>query len=72
MDTEATLFYFRHKFISKRCTRGGVLSTVANLYDLLGFAAPVTLEAKALLQALCKQKRDWDEDIGEVTLVALD
>ena len=26
------------------------------------------LEAKALLHALCKQKLDWDDEIGEVEL----
>ena len=36
--------------IQKRRIRRGMLSTVASLYDPLGFAAPVTLEAKALLQ----------------------
>ena len=61
-------FTFDINLPQKGCTRRGILSTVASLYDPLGFAAPVTLEAKALLQALCKQKLDWDEEIGEVEL----
>ena len=44
-------------------TRRGILSTVASLYDPLGFAVPVILEAKALLQKLCKQRIDWDDPI---------
>ena len=39
------------------------MSTVASLYDPLGFAGPVILEAKALLQQLCKQRTDWDDPI---------
>ena len=44
-------------------TRRGILSTVASLYDPLGFAGPMILEAKALLQQLCKQRIDWDDPI---------
>ena len=39
------------------------MSTIASLYDPLGFAGPVILEAKALLQQLCKQRIDWDDPI---------
>ena len=31
-------------------TKRGVLSTIASLYDALGFVSPVVLEAKAFLQ----------------------
>ena len=37
----------------------------ASVYDPLGFVPPVILEAKLLLQDLCKQKSSWDSVISE-------
>ena len=37
----------------------------ASIYDPLGFVAPVILEAKLLLQDLCKQKANWDSVISQ-------
>ena len=50
---------------NKAFPRREVLSTIASLYDLLGFVAPVLLEAQRLLQTLCKQNLGWDEPIRE-------
>ena len=49
----------------KPFTRRGLLSMTASVYDPLGFVAPVILEAKLLLQDLCKQKANWDSVISE-------
>ena len=46
-------------------TRRGLLSAVSNLFDPLGFVAPVTLFPKLLLQDFCKQNRSWDEPLNE-------
>ncbi|KAI2644104.1 Isoleucine--tRNA ligase [Labeo rohita] len=43
----------------------GVLSTVASVYDPLGFVAPFLLVGKQILQKLCKDKVNWDEDVPE-------
>ena len=43
----------------KPFTRRGLLSMTASVYDPMGFVAPVILEAKLLLQDLCKQKSNW-------------
>ena len=59
-------FTFEVKVPTKPCTRRGILSTVASIYDPLGFVAPILLEAKRILQLLCKQTLGWDEPIGEV------
>ncbi|XP_067373333.1 uncharacterized protein [Channa argus] len=40
--------------------RRGVLSTVNSLYDPLGFAAPITMQGKALIRELCSENCDWD------------
>ena len=61
-------FTFDVKLTHKPSTRRGILSTVASLYDPLGFVAPVLLKAKRLLQVLCKQNLGWDDPIGEPEL----
>ena len=44
-------------------TRRGILSTVASLYDPLGFVAPVILQGKRILQEMCRNKMGWDDVI---------
>ena len=41
-------------------TRRGVLSTVASIYDPLGFLAPLVLKAKKILQEVCEMGVSWD------------
>lgn len=40
--------------------RKAILSTISSIYGPLGFAAPVLLVVKQLLQELCREKVDWD------------
>ena len=47
-------------------TRRGILSS---LYDPLGFAVPLILPAKVLLQGLCRLDFGWDEPVPNETLV---
>ena len=58
-------FTFNVRIPDKTFTRREILSTIASLYDPLGFVAPVQLEAKRLLQTLSKQNLGWDEPIRE-------
>nr|XP_054757838.1 uncharacterized protein LOC129263947 [Lytechinus pictus] len=46
-------------------TRRGILSTVASLYDPLGFVAPVVLKGKRILQEMCRSGIGWDDPIPE-------
>ena len=46
-------------------TKQGILSTVCSLYDPLGFAAPVTLAARSLIQDLWKAKVNWDKPLDD-------
>ena len=39
------------------------MATSASLYDPLGFATPITLVVKTLLQRLWQSKYDWDEQL---------
>ncbi|XP_067950302.1 uncharacterized protein [Watersipora subatra] len=49
----------------KPSTRRGILSTVSQLYDPLGFLAPYTLVGKKILQKVNKSGTDWDEPIAK-------
>ncbi|KAL8559090.1 hypothetical protein ACOMHN_008278 [Nucella lapillus] len=44
-------------------TRRGVLSTIASVYDPLGFIAPFVLRGRLILQSLCRDGLDWDDEI---------
>ncbi|XP_011883970.1 PREDICTED: uncharacterized protein LOC105571108 [Vollenhovia emeryi] len=42
-----------------------ILSTIAKLFDPLGWVTPVTIKAKIFLQLLWRLKADWDDEIPE-------
>lgn len=44
-------------------TKRSILSIIARLFDPLGWAAPVIISAKLLMQDLWLQKIDWDDPI---------
>ncbi|KAJ8369662.1 hypothetical protein SKAU_G00096900 [Synaphobranchus kaupii] len=46
-------------------TRRGVLSTVASVYNPLGFVAPFILLGKKILQQMCRDKLSWDDDLPD-------
>ncbi|XP_045574418.1 uncharacterized protein isoform X2 [Salmo salar] len=58
-------FQFRVVVKERPLTRRGVLSTVASVYDPLGFVAPFVLAGKQILQQMCRDKIDWDEPIPD-------
>ena len=62
-DVEADTLSFRVKEKPVPDTRRGILSLVSSLYDPLGFAAPLILPAKVLLQGLCRFDFGWDEPV---------
>lgn len=47
-------------------TRKTLLSTVASVYDPLGWLAPFILIGKQILQSLCHAKLTWDEQIPTI------
>lgn len=56
---------FKFKIIipERAPTRRNILSTVSSIYDPLGVVSPVVLQAKKLLQELCRLKARWDDII---------
>ena len=58
-------FCFKIVIKDRPATGRGILSIVSSVYDPLGFAAPFILQAKLILQDLCRKKLGWDEEIPE-------
>lgn len=49
-------------------TKRGILSIVSSVYDPLGIVSPFVLTGRSILQNICKQGIEWDEEIGETDL----
>ncbi|XP_072010850.1 uncharacterized protein [Engystomops pustulosus] len=62
-DLKSDTFTFQVSEEEKPFTRRGVLSAINSLYDPLGFAAPVTIQGKAILRDLTHDASDWDEQL---------
>ncbi|KAL6490192.1 hypothetical protein MHYP_G00005370 [Metynnis hypsauchen] len=58
-------FQFRVVIKENPLTRRGVLSTVASIYDPLGFVAPFILVGKQILQQMCRNKLSWDDTLPD-------
>ena len=65
---ERDQFGFQIAMKDRPPTRRGILSSVSSVYDPLGFIGPVVLTAKQILQDLCRQRYDWDDQIPHVHL----
>ena len=62
---ELDCFQFKIDVQVRPLTRRGVLSTVNSVFDPLGFAAPLILVGKQILQDLCRENCDWDDPIPD-------
>ncbi|XP_062844382.1 uncharacterized protein LOC134303055 [Trichomycterus rosablanca] len=58
-------FRFRVVIKENPLTQRGVLSTVASVYDPLGFVAPFILMGKQILQQMCRDKVSWDDALPD-------
>lgn len=68
-DVEADTLSFRVKEKPVPETRRGILSLVSSINDPFGFAAPLILPVKVLLQELFRPEFGWDETVPNETLV---
>ncbi|XP_051803945.1 uncharacterized protein LOC127533924 [Acanthochromis polyacanthus] len=64
-NVEKDCFTFNITLKEQPPTRRGILSTVAAIYDPLGFIAPYVLNGKSILQEMCRQGTDWDDPLPE-------
>jgi hypothetical protein len=64
-DVRNDEFVFKISVKEKPATRRGILSIVSSVYDPLGFAAPFILQAKQIMQDLCRKNLGWDDEISE-------
>ncbi|XP_038070490.1 uncharacterized protein LOC119739571 [Patiria miniata] len=62
---EADMFNFHIEAKDQSLTRRGILSTVASIYDPLGFLAPFVLIGKGILQEMCHSGSDWDDPLPD-------
>lgn len=60
---QSDVFKFQLALKDRPCTRRGILSAISSIFDPLGFAAPVLLEAKSILQELCRNNIEWDDPL---------
>ena len=58
-------FQFKVTVKENPTPRRGVLSTVASIYDPLGFVLPFIFCGKQILRNLCRDKVAWDEPLPE-------
>lgn len=58
-------FKFRVTIKEQPATRRGILSTVASLFDPLGFLAPFLLKGKTVLQEMCRNGMGWDDPLPD-------
>ncbi|XP_076388961.1 uncharacterized protein LOC143264660 [Megachile rotundata] len=63
VPSEDTFRFHIDSSLPTKCTKRSILSTVSKIFDLLGWASPVIVAAKLMLQELWLLKKDWDEKI---------
>ena len=58
---DSDTFHFKALLKEKPATKRGILSTVSQIYDPLGFLAPMILVGKQILKEICQRGYDWDD-----------
>ena len=62
---ESDSFMLRITLSDKPFTRRWILSTISSIYDPLGFAAPLLLTGRQVLQDLCQDQAEWDDPVPD-------
>ena len=50
---------------TERATKRSVLSAIAKMYDPIGIISPILVDAKILLQEICKMRIGWDNELSD-------
>jgi hypothetical protein len=64
-NIKTDIFTFRVSDDVKPFTRRGILSTINSVYDPIGFASPVVITGKLLLQDLVSANQNWDDPLSD-------
>ena len=62
---ETDSFRFQVYINSRPPTHRGILSVATSIFDPLGFLAPFVLNAKEIMQDLCRIRLEWDDEISD-------
>ncbi|XP_055714891.1 uncharacterized protein LOC129809061 [Phlebotomus papatasi] len=62
-------FTFKVSSSSQTITKRAILSEMSRIFDPLGLLAPVTIQAKILMQSLWLVKADWDDELVDTTVL---
>ena len=62
---ESDQFQFKVTLKNQMLTRRGILSTIASVFDPLGFIAPFVLMGKQILQEMCRDNLAWDDPLPD-------
>ena len=63
LDKREDSFIIQVPNINKNATKRSILSTLASIYDPLGFVSPCLLLGKIIYRNLCDLKVSWDKEI---------
>ncbi|CAI6360469.1 unnamed protein product [Macrosiphum euphorbiae] len=64
-DPVKDIFGFDVHPVSKVITKRSVLSTIATIFDPIGFLAPVIFHAKHIMQQIWKTEQGWDDPLPD-------
>ena len=64
-DAEKDTLGFTTKLVDKPSKRRELLSMLSSVYNPLGLGAPFMLKGRQIIQQLCQEKLQWDEQIDE-------
>ena len=64
-DAEKDTLGFTTKLVEKPSKRHALLSMLSSVYNQLGLGAPFMLKGRQIIQQLCQEKLQWDEQIDE-------
>ncbi|KAL8567647.1 hypothetical protein ACOMHN_054459 [Nucella lapillus] len=62
---EGDTLHFNFNGSTQAKSRRGVLSVIASVFDPLGLFSPLVLQGRMILQEICRESLDWDDQLSE-------